>query len=91
MQRESKTAKTVNDREPENGSIFAEQAVGYDRAENGKKINAGDEIVRVFVGFVGIHRREHAGLIQDVMRHEDGQDRLHAVVEKRSAASLPMM
>ena len=34
----------------------------------------------VFVSFVRLHGRERAGLIEDVMRHEDGQDRLHAVV-----------
>ena len=77
---QGETAETIDDREPEDGSIFPEPAVGNDRADDGKVINAGDEIVGVFVGLVRRHRREHAGVVEDVMRHEDGQDRLHAVV-----------
>lgn len=78
--REGQTAKTVNDGEPEDGSIFTEPAIGNDRANYRKIIDAGDEVMGVFVSFVGLHGRERAGLIEDVMRHEDGQDRLHAVV-----------
>ena len=34
----------------------------------------------VHVRLVVTHRRQHTRLIQNVMRHEDGQDRFHAVI-----------
>ena len=36
--------------------------------------------MRVLVGFVLVHWSEDACFVQDVMHHEDGQDRLHAVI-----------
>src|SRR5947207_14219485 len=57
---EGKAPETIDNREPEDGSIFPEPAVGNDRADDGKVINAGDEIVGVFVSLVRRHRREHA-------------------------------
>ena len=77
---ERKIAQAVNERERQDGPIFAEQTVGNDRAKNREKVNAENEVMRVHVGFVRAHRREHTGLIQDVMRHENGQHRFHPVV-----------
>ena len=36
--------------------------------------------MRVHVRLVRTHRRQHTRLVQNVMRHEDGQNRLHAVI-----------
>src|SRR5437763_9277151 len=73
-------AQTVNNRQRKNGPILTEKTVGENRTENWQKINAKHEKMRVHVRLVLIHRREHTRLIQDVMRHEDGQDGLHAVI-----------
>jgi hypothetical protein len=80
--REREIAQAVDDREREDGPIFAQPAVGDDRAENREKVNAENEVMRVHVRLVRTHRRKHTGLIQNVMRHENGQDRLHAVIRE---------
>src|SRR5207244_7849380 len=61
-------AQTVNNGQRKNRPILAEKAVGENRAENRKKINAEHEQMRVHVRLVLIHRRQHTRLIQDVMR-----------------------
>ena len=78
--REREIAQAIDHREREDSPIFAQPAVGDDRAENREKVNAENEVMRVHVRLVRTHRREHTRLIQDEMRHEDGQDRLHAVI-----------
>ena len=77
---EREVAKAVSDRQRQDRPIFAEETVGQNGAEDWEEVDAENEVVRVHVGFVLLHRREQARLIQDVMRHEHGQDRFHAVV-----------
>jgi hypothetical protein len=78
--RQREITQAVDERQRENSPIFAQPAVGDDRAENRKKVNAENEVMRIHVRLVRTHRREHTRLIQNVMRHENGQDRLHAVI-----------
>ena len=78
--REGEIAQAVNDRERKDGPIFTEYPVGDNRPENWQEVDAEHEIMR---GTCTPHSNSSApdtGLIQDVMRHEDGQDRLHAVI-----------
>ncbi len=77
---EREIAQAVNDRKGKDRPVFAEPTVGQNRAEDWKEIDAEHEIMRGHVRFVLLHRGQQTGLIQDVVRHEDGQDRLHAVI-----------
>ncbi len=69
----ARIAPRTDDGERQNGPILAEQTVGEDRAKDRESVNAHHEIMRIHVRLILIHRRQHTRLIQDVMRHEDGQ------------------
>ena len=75
-------AQAVNEGKRQDRPIFADPPVGDNRAEDRKEIDAEDEIMRVHVRFVRSHRREHARLVQNVVRHENGQHRFHSVIGK---------
>ena len=45
--------------------------------------------MRVHVRFVLLHRRQQTRLVQNVMRHENGQDRFHAVVGETLSRFVP--
>ena len=78
----SQIAQAVDDGERQNGPILAEQTVGEDRAKDRESVNAHHEIMRIHVRLILIHRREHTRLIQNVVCHEYGQDRFHAVIRE---------
>ena len=77
--RQRRVAEAVHHREQHDGAVLAKKRVGDERADHGKKVRAGNKprhpFARLGVGVVvGRARRSH-----QVLRHEDGKNRLHAV------------
>ena len=78
--REREVAETVNNRQRQNRPILAEPTRRPKSRRELAENRPQTQKMRVHVRFVLLHRRQHARLIQNVMRHENGQDRFHAVV-----------
>ena len=77
-------ARTVDERDPENGPIFTEQTIGDDRSQQRESIDAGDEQVDHFGAALGIGHGlgRHGRLIDkaDEQRDQvDLEDGLHAI------------
>src|SRR2546428_6496318 len=80
--RECEVAKAVSDRKGKDCPILADPTICDDCAKNREEIDAENKIMGVHVRLVRVHRRQHTRLIQNVMRHKDGQNRLHAVIRE---------
>ena len=70
----------INDRQPQDDPKLSEDRIGQNRAEDWQKIKRRNKGV---IPGLGVGRRHHTQvthLVQQILRHEDGQDGIHPVI-----------
>ena len=82
-------AEAVDDGQVHDGAVLAQEAVADDGAEEAQAIKSGGEEVVVALGVGLAHGVERAAAVQEVLRHEDHQDALHAVERKALGGLVP--
>ena len=82
-ERERRVAEAVHHRQIQNRAVLAQEHVGEQRTENWEEIRGGGECMKMLCGrriaqraIRSRHTRSHP---VQVIRHEDRQDRLHAI------------
>jgi len=81
-QRQAQVPDAIHQREQEDRQVLAEERVGHDAADDRKEVGAGDEQMEPFPGLGLGHEVRPGGRREQVLRHEDDEDRLHAVERK---------
>ena len=82
-------AKAINDREPENGLIFANETLRQDGAENREEINRRDKEGEILPRFRVAHVISRAAARDQILGHENDQDGAHPVEREALGRLVP--
>ena len=71
--------QAVDQRKRDDGLVFTEEGIRYEGPQERGEIDRRGEAVHPDRGFPLVHQVGFAATVHEMLRHEDRQDRLHAI------------